>query len=80
MNFAACDIYRTMRGRLQSAIRRGRLAVIDVGSSQITCLILKLDADSLNALAPAAMTLAEAEGLEAHRRSVSIRLNPKDGA
>ena len=42
--------------------------------------ILKLDADSLNALAPAAMTLAEAEGLEAHRRSVSIRLNPKDGA
>ena len=42
--------------------------------------ILKLDADSLNALAPAAMALAEAEGLEAHRRSVSIRLNPKDGA
>jgi histidinol dehydrogenase len=42
--------------------------------------ILKLDADSLNALAPAAMALAEAEGLEAHRRSVSIRLKPKDGA
>ena len=39
--------------------------------------ILKLDAESLNALAPAAMALAEAEGLEAHRRSVAIRLNPK---
>jgi histidinol dehydrogenase len=39
--------------------------------------ILKLDADSLNALGPAAMTLAEAEGLEAHRRSVAIRLNVK---
>jgi histidinol dehydrogenase len=40
--------------------------------------ILKLDADSLAALGAAAMTLAEAEGLEAHRRSVAIRLNPKD--
>jgi histidinol dehydrogenase len=39
--------------------------------------ILKLDADSLNALAPAAEALARAEGLEAHRRSVAIRLNPK---
>jgi len=24
------------------------------------------------------MTLAEAEGLDAHRRSVAIRLNPRD--
>jgi histidinol dehydrogenase len=40
--------------------------------------ILKLDADGLNALGPAAMTLARAEGLEAHWRSVAIRLNPKD--
>ena len=40
--------------------------------------ILKLDADSLKALAPAAMTLASAEGLEAHRRSVAIRLNLGD--
>jgi histidinol dehydrogenase len=39
--------------------------------------ILKLDADGLNALGPAAMALARAEGLEAHRRSVAIRLNPK---
>jgi histidinol dehydrogenase len=40
--------------------------------------ILKLDAASLNALGPAAMTLARAEGLEAHRRSVAIRLNVED--
>ncbi len=36
--------------------------------------ILKLDASALERLAPAAMTLARAEGLEAHRRSVEIRL------
>lgn len=36
--------------------------------------ILKLDAGALAHLAPAAMTLAEAEGLDAHRRSVAIRL------
>ena len=35
--------------------------------------ILKLDAASLASLAPAAMALARAEGLEAHRRSVEIR-------
>ncbi|HZP09636.1 histidinol dehydrogenase [Methyloceanibacter sp.] len=40
--------------------------------------ILKLDAEALAALGPAAMTLAEAEGLDAHRRSVAIRLNPRD--
>ncbi len=40
--------------------------------------ILKLDAEGLAALGPAAMALAEAEGLEAHRRSVAIRLNPRD--
>jgi histidinol dehydrogenase len=39
---------------------------------------LKLDAPSLAALGPAAMTLARAEGLEAHRRSVAIRLNVRD--
>lgn len=36
--------------------------------------LLKLDAASLDRLAPAAMALARAEGLEAHRRSVEIRL------
>ena len=39
--------------------------------------LLKLDAEALGALGPAAMTLARAEGLEAHRRSVEIRLNRK---
>jgi histidinol dehydrogenase len=37
--------------------------------------ILKLGADQLRALGPAAITLAEAEGLGAHARSVAIRLN-----
>lgn len=36
--------------------------------------LLRLDEKALSALAPAAMTLATAEGLDAHRRSVSIRL------
>lgn len=36
--------------------------------------LLKLDAASLDRVASAAMTLARAEGLEAHRRSVEIRL------
>lgn len=40
--------------------------------------ILKLGADQLRALGPAAMTLARVEGLEAHRRSVGIRLNLGD--
>jgi histidinol dehydrogenase len=39
--------------------------------------ILKLDDEALSKLAPAAMTLARAEGLEAHRRSVEIRLSGK---
>jgi histidinol dehydrogenase len=37
--------------------------------------ILGCDPGSLAALAPAAVTLAETEGLDAHGRSVSIRLN-----
>jgi histidinol dehydrogenase len=37
--------------------------------------ILKCDAESLRAIGGAAVTLGEAEGLEAHARSVSIRLN-----
>lgn len=36
---------------------------------------VKCDAASLRAIGPAAMTLAEAEGLDAHGRSVGIRLN-----
>jgi histidinol dehydrogenase len=37
--------------------------------------LLKLGPDQLRALGPAAMTLAETEGLDAHGRSISIRLN-----
>jgi histidinol dehydrogenase len=39
--------------------------------------ILRLDADGLAALGPAAIALGKAEGLEAHARSVAIRLNPR---
>jgi histidinol dehydrogenase len=37
--------------------------------------ILRLDADALRALGPAAIALGQAEGLDAHARSVAIRLN-----
>jgi histidinol dehydrogenase len=37
--------------------------------------ILKCDADALRALGPPAIGLARAEGLEAHARSVALRLN-----
>jgi histidinol dehydrogenase len=37
--------------------------------------ILRLDANALGALGPAAIALGEAEGLEAHARSVAMRLN-----
>jgi histidinol dehydrogenase len=39
--------------------------------------LLKLTPEALRALAPAAMTLAAAEGLDAHARSVATRLNPR---
>lgn len=37
--------------------------------------VLKCGADQLRAIGPAAITLADAEGLDAHAKSVSIRLN-----
>jgi histidinol dehydrogenase len=37
--------------------------------------ILRLDPDALRALGPAAIALGRAEGLEAHARSVAMRLN-----
>nr|WP_255561604.1 histidinol dehydrogenase [Pseudohoeflea sp. DP4N28-3] len=40
--------------------------------------ILKLGPEQLRQLAPAAIALAEAEGLKAHARSVAIRLNLED--
>jgi histidinol dehydrogenase len=41
--------------------------------------ILRLTRESLAALGPAAMILASAEGLDAHRRSIDIRLRPSGG-
>jgi histidinol dehydrogenase len=38
--------------------------------------ILKCGPDQLRALGPAAMTLGQAEGLDAHSRSIGLRLNP----
>jgi histidinol dehydrogenase len=38
--------------------------------------ILKCGPDQLRALGPAAITLGQAEGLDAHARSVALRLNP----
>jgi histidinol dehydrogenase len=40
--------------------------------------ILELDAASIAALGPEAIVLAEAEGLEAHARSIAVRLNRRD--
>jgi histidinol dehydrogenase len=40
--------------------------------------LMSCDAGSLKAIGPAAIALAEAEGLEAHARSVSVRLNLGD--
>jgi histidinol dehydrogenase len=40
--------------------------------------VLRLDPDSLAALGPAAITLAEAEGLDAHALSVSVRIGASD--
>jgi histidinol dehydrogenase len=42
--------------------------------------ILRLDEGALAALAPSAMALAKAEGLDAHRRSVAIRRPPTKAA
>ena len=40
--------------------------------------ILELDAAAIAELGPEAITLAEAEGLEAHARSIAVRLNRRD--
>ncbi|MEL7215220.1 MAG: cell division protein FtsA [Pseudomonadota bacterium] len=40
---------RAMRERREAALRRGTLAVVDVGSAKITCLILDVDAAKLRA-------------------------------
>jgi histidinol dehydrogenase len=56
-----------------------RSARFSSGLGVLDCLkrtsILKCEAQALRTLGPAAMALARAEGLEAHARSVAIRLN-----
>ncbi len=47
MNFARVEMYRQMRGKLHTAIKRGRLAVLDIGSSKITCLVLRLNPEKM---------------------------------
>jgi histidinol dehydrogenase len=41
--------------------------------------ILKCTPDALREIGQAAITLGKAEGLEAHARSVAIRMNPDAG-
>lgn len=57
----------------------GRTARFSSGLSVLDFMkrtsILKLGADQLGALGPPAIALAEAEGLQAHAHSVSIRMN-----
>lgn len=43
MIFKRVEMFRSMRSRLHTAIKRGRVAVLDIGSSKITCLVLRLD-------------------------------------
>jgi len=62
MNFAGLDMQRAMRGRLATALRRGRLALIDIGSSAITCVILRIDPERL--AAPAEGSLARLGAIE----------------
>ena len=50
---------------------------LGVADFQKRTSILKCGPDELAALAPAAITLADAEGLAAHARAVAIRLNPR---
>ena len=47
MNFARVEQYRQMRTRLHAAIKRGRLAVLDIGSTKITCLVLRLNPERI---------------------------------
>lgn len=46
-NIALYRSQRAMRERRESALRRGSVAVVDVGSSKISCLVLEVDAAKL---------------------------------
>ena len=42
--------------------------------------LVKCDSNSIQEIGPAARILADAEGLDAHARSVSLRLSPEGKA
>ncbi len=52
MNARLFESQRYMRDRLRSALRRGVMGVLDIGSSKISCLILKVDLERLDARPP----------------------------
>ena len=56
-------------------VRRGSRPGLGVLDFMKRTSILKCGPDQLRALGPAAMTLGKAEGLDAHARSVGLRLN-----
>ncbi|RMF39705.1 MAG: cell division protein FtsA [Alphaproteobacteria bacterium] len=59
------DTQRFMRDRLRAALRRGTLGVLDIGSAKISCLVLRIDPERLDAVRPAGRS-AQA-GLDAVR-------------
>ena len=74
---------RRLCRRLQPRAADGALGALLLGARRLDFVkrtsILKCDARSLATLGPAAVTLGEAEGLDAHARSVALRLG-RDGA
>ena len=79
-DFRLCDVGDYVGGS-NHVLPTARSARFSSGLSVLDYMkrtsILRLGPDQLRALAPAAITLAEAEGLGAHARSVAIRLNPE---
>ncbi|MEM9198140.1 MAG: cell division protein FtsA [Pseudomonadota bacterium] len=65
MSLRIFESQRYMRDRLRAALRRGTIGVLDVGSSKIACLVVKIDPDRLEA-APVPGRRAQA-GLDAIR-------------
>lgn len=45
MTFRLFEAQRFMRDRLRAALRRGTVGLLDIGSSKIACLILRIDPD-----------------------------------
>ena len=75
--FYQAPLYPYFLGVLYSAFGHSlwvvRLVQAAVGAG--SCALLGLDAGSIAAIGPDALTLAESEGLDAHARSIAARLN-----